>query len=504
MRVDERRWDLRLKDGSLIQLPAVEQDAALIQLDAAGPARSGCWSSASSASTCATRRWSRVRRASAAAPDAPPPTAERGLRSDVRLRRDVGEAEADVARRRDGLKAALARRPWSPRVDLGAVQGRLFHHEARGRAPRRPHPDHSRASAMSSRAACAAAPSSIWTRRPRPSPRRSSGPRPWPASPSQGVTVATAGGQLASHRVQARVSLGARPIGDDDLARAIGMALAQIRMPGRRAIHLLPIAWSVDGAGRRARSARHVRPHAGPRTAGRLDGRERVPHPGPLRRARPPAARGRRRRALRLRAGRAGRGRDGPGLRLHRHGRRLDLGRGLRRAARLLHVESLRVGGNHVTADIARGLSTSMAGAERIKTLHGSAIASANEDREMIEAPPRGEDPAAGPVIAPRSMLKGIIAPRVEETLELLRDRLKRRRRGHRARRGPGPDRRRQPAGRRARSWPSGCSTARCAWAVPAARRTWPTPPPARPSARRPACCTAPPSARARRSRPAS
>ncbi len=33
VRVDARRWDLRLKDGSLIQLPAVGQDAALIQLD---------------------------------------------------------------------------------------------------------------------------------------------------------------------------------------------------------------------------------------------------------------------------------------------------------------------------------------------------------------------------------------------------------------------------------------------------------------------------------------
>ena len=34
VRVDERRWDLRLRDGSLIQLPATDQDAALIQLDA--------------------------------------------------------------------------------------------------------------------------------------------------------------------------------------------------------------------------------------------------------------------------------------------------------------------------------------------------------------------------------------------------------------------------------------------------------------------------------------
>ncbi|WP_461384464.1 cell division protein FtsA, partial [Devosia indica] len=108
----------------------------------------------------------------------------------------------------------------------------------------------------------------------------------------------------------------------------------------------------------------------------------------------------------------------------------IDMGGGSTSAAvfaggSLVHVDSLSVGGQHVTQDIARGLSTTMAGAERIKTLHGSAIASSGEDREMIEAPPRGDDPAAGPVVAPRSLLKGVIAPRVEETLELMRERLK-------------------------------------------------------------------------------
>lgn len=34
VRVDERRWNLRLKDGGLIQLPAIDQDSALIRLDA--------------------------------------------------------------------------------------------------------------------------------------------------------------------------------------------------------------------------------------------------------------------------------------------------------------------------------------------------------------------------------------------------------------------------------------------------------------------------------------
>ena len=33
VRVDNRRWDLRLKDGSLVQLPAVDEDGALIKLE---------------------------------------------------------------------------------------------------------------------------------------------------------------------------------------------------------------------------------------------------------------------------------------------------------------------------------------------------------------------------------------------------------------------------------------------------------------------------------------
>jgi cell division protein FtsA len=183
----------------------------------------------------------------------------------------------------------------------------------------------------------------------------------------------------------------------------------------------------------------------------------------------------------------------------------IDMGGGSTSAAvfnqgSLVHVETVPVGGHHVTQDIARGLSTSIAGAERIKTLHGSAIASANEDREMIEAPPRGDDPGAGPVVAPRSLLKGIIAPRVEETLELLRDRLK----ASGAPVEPG-------AGLVLGGGASQLAGVRevavrvfdrpVAWAARAACRTWPTRPPARPSRPPPGSCTAPPSARARRSR---
>ena len=240
----------------------------------------------------------------------------------------------------------------------------------------------------------------------------------------QGVTIATAGGALTSTRVTGRVSIGARPIADNDLVRAISNALAQIKLPGRRAIHILPMAWAVDGQG----GVRDPRAMFG-KTLGvqllvvsvaetvfntlgacverahlQLDGVVAAPFVSAL----------------------AALEEDEMDL----GSVCIDMGGGstsasVFRGGTLVHVETVPVGGQHVTQDIARGLSTSLVGAERIKTLHGSAIASANEDREMIEAPPRGDDPGAGPVVAPRSLLKGIIAPRVEETLELLRDRLK-------------------------------------------------------------------------------
>ncbi len=147
----------------------------------------------------------------------------------------------------------------------------------------------------------------------------------------QGVAVTTSGGQLASHRLASEVALGPRPIADVDLSRAISTALGQVKMPGRRPIHLLPIAWSVD-AQRGVRDPRSMFGKAlrlGP--DGRLDERGDVPDPRLLRRAGAPGVRRRGRRSLRLGARRARGRRDGPWLHLHRHGRRLDLGGRVRR-----------------------------------------------------------------------------------------------------------------------------------------------------------------------------
>src|SRR5216683_3177956 len=73
----------------------------------------------------------------------------------------------------------------------------------------------------------------------------------------QAVTVSTACGQLASHRVSAQVSISSRPIGDNDTHRAIAQAMAGLRLSRRQAIHLRPIAWSVDGQ-RRVRDPRSM------------------------------------------------------------------------------------------------------------------------------------------------------------------------------------------------------------------------------------------------------
>ena len=74
--------------------------------------------------------------------------------------------------------------------------------------------------------------------------------------------------------------------------------------------------------------------------------------------------------------------------------------------------------------DIARGLSTPIEAAERLKTMHGSVIAGGSDEREVLAVPPLGEDEGEGPQQVPRAMLTRIIRPRVEEILELVRDRL--------------------------------------------------------------------------------
>ncbi len=90
-----------------------------------------------------------------------------------------------------------------------------------------------------------------------------------------------------------------------------------------------------------------------------------------------------------------------------------------------VHVDALAIGGYHITTDIARGLSTRIEDAERLKTIYGSALPGLADERDVLAVPPIGdEDERQVPNHVPRSALTRIIRPRVEEMLELVRDRL--------------------------------------------------------------------------------
>ncbi len=89
----------------------------------------------------------------------------------------------------------------------------------------------------------------------------------------------------------------------------------------------------------------------------------------------------------------------------------------------LLHTAQLPVGGSHVTNDLARLLSTPVADAERLKTVYGNAEGSPDDEREILSVPLVGEEEHHFAKV-PRSQLVSVIRPRLEETFELVRDRL--------------------------------------------------------------------------------
>ena len=91
----------------------------------------------------------------------------------------------------------------------------------------------------------------------------------------------------------------------------------------------------------------------------------------------------------------------------------------------LLHTAQLPVGGGHVTNDLARLLSTPVAHAERLKALYGNAAGCTDDERELLPVPLIGEEEHQIAKV-PRSMLVNIIRPRIEETFELVKERLER------------------------------------------------------------------------------
>ncbi|MBW6416826.1 cell division protein FtsA [Celeribacter sp. PS-C1] len=90
----------------------------------------------------------------------------------------------------------------------------------------------------------------------------------------------------------------------------------------------------------------------------------------------------------------------------------------------MIYADSVRMGGDHVTSDIAMGLQIPLATAERIKTFYGGIVATGMDDREMIEVGSDCGDWEKDRRTVSRAELIGIIRPRVEEILEGVRERL--------------------------------------------------------------------------------
>ena len=91
---------------------------------------------------------------------------------------------------------------------------------------------------------------------------------------------------------------------------------------------------------------------------------------------------------------------------------------------RFMHADGFALGGNHITMDLARGLPASLYDAERIKTLYGSVLAGGLDERDMIALPNTSGNDREAPQFVSRATLTHIIKPRVEEILEMVRDRL--------------------------------------------------------------------------------
>jgi len=107
----------------------------------------------------------------------------------------------------------------------------------------------------------------------------------------------------------------------------------------------------------------------------------------------------------------------------------VDMGAGTTTVAvfadgRFIHADGFAIGGRHVTLDIARGLGINVLDSERIKTLYGSVLTGGADERDMITVPAASGEDREAPRLISRATLSRIVKPRVEEILEMIRDRL--------------------------------------------------------------------------------
>ena len=88
-----------------------------------------------------------------------------------------------------------------------------------------------------------------------------------------------------------------------------------------------------------------------------------------------------------------------------------------------LHAGGITVGGQQITLDIARAVSLPVNQAERIKTLYGTLVGALSDEHEYVPLARPNSDPDTAQLMT-RAQLRRIILPRVEEMLQLVRQRI--------------------------------------------------------------------------------
>ncbi|MBO0759438.1 MAG: cell division protein FtsA, partial [Bradyrhizobiaceae bacterium] len=239
----------------------------------------------------------------------------------------------------------------------------------------------------------------------------------------ESVLVSTSAGRIASELLAASINISHASVSDNDITRVLAAGSRRAVRPGRVVLHSLPIRFTLDDA----RGIRDPRGMVGHRfgvdihvattdtavarnlmlvvESCHLDVEAMVASP--------------------YVAGLSALADDEADL----GAALIDMGAGTTTIAvfsggRFVHAEGFAIGGSHVTMDLARGLSTTVYDAERIKTFYGSVLGGGIDERDMITVPPLGTDDREPPQYVSRATLLRIIRPRVEEILEMVRDRL--------------------------------------------------------------------------------
>ena len=237
------------------------------------------------------------------------------------------------------------------------------------------------------------------------------------------VIVSVSAGRPTSERISASIEVAGSAIGEHDVARVLTAARRHSVRAGRAVLHSLPIGYVVDGAGGvrdprgmlagRFSSEMHVVTTDISVARNLMLAIERCHLDVEAMVATPYVA------GLSVLA--EDEAELGAAV--------IDIGAGTTTTAvfagsRFVHADGFALGGLHVTMDLARGLNARVSDAERIKTLYGSVLTGASDDRDMIAVPPVEGDEREAPQFVPRATLVRIIKPRLEEILEMVRDRL--------------------------------------------------------------------------------